>query len=140
MNAFKLATCGIKDDTQLHTHMCYSEFGDMFQSIADMDADVLSIEASRSNLEILQDFAKHKYPNEVGPGVYDVHSARVPAESEVTRLLDGASEVLDARQIWVNPDCGLKTRGWPEVDAALKNMVAAASRARASAQRAARSA
>jgi 5-methyltetrahydropteroyltriglutamate--homocysteine methyltransferase len=130
VHAFRLATSGVSDETQVHTHMCYSEFGDILDAIAGMDADVLSIETSRSKMELLDDFARHRYPNEVGPGVYDIHSPRVPSVDEMTELLNRAAGVLPADRLWVNPDCGLKTRGWAETDASLGNMVEAARRAR----------
>jgi 5-methyltetrahydropteroyltriglutamate--homocysteine methyltransferase len=106
--------------------MCYSEFNDIFHSIKDLDADVISIETSRSQMELLDVFSKTKYPNEIGPGVYDIHSPRVPSEAEMVALLDKAAQRLEAWQIWVNPDCGLKTRDWPETKAALQKMVMAA--------------
>jgi 5-methyltetrahydropteroyltriglutamate--homocysteine methyltransferase len=111
--------------------MCYSEFNDVIDSIGAMDADVISIETSRSQMELLEAFVNYKYPNEIGPGVYDIHSPRVPSVQEMADLLEKARKVLDERQIWVNPDCGLKTRGWPEVKDALKNMVSAAKDMRA---------
>ncbi|MBL4804944.1 MAG: 5-methyltetrahydropteroyltriglutamate--homocysteine S-methyltransferase [Alphaproteobacteria bacterium] len=123
---FRLTSCCVEDETQIHTHMCYSEFNDVIDSIGAMDADVISIETSRSQMELLDAFVDYKYPNEIGPGVYDIHSPRVPSVDEMTALLEKAKKVLDERQIWVNPDCGLKTRGWPEVKDALKNMVTAA--------------
>ena len=126
VDAFRLATAGVKDSTQIHTHMCYSEFNDVLQVIERMDADVISIENARSGSELLQGFEQYKYPNEIGPGVYDIHSPRVPATKEITAALKSMTRVLDDAQIWVNPDCGLKTRGWDETLAALKNMVAAA--------------
>ena len=110
--------------------MCYAEFGDILDAIAEMDADVLSIETSRSRMELLVDFARFRYPNEIGPGVYDIHSPRVPTSGEMVELLERAGRVLPVRQLWVNPDCGLKTRGWPEVEAALVNLVEAARLAR----------
>ena len=128
---FRLSSCCVADETQIHTHMCYSEFNDVIDSIGAMDADVISIECSRSDMELLEAFVDYKYPNEIGPGVYDIHSPRVPATEEMTRLLDKANDVLSVKQIWVNPDCGLKTRGWPEVKDALKHMVAAAKEMRA---------
>jgi 5-methyltetrahydropteroyltriglutamate--homocysteine methyltransferase len=130
VDAFKLATSGVADETQIHTHMCYSEFGDILEAIAEMDADVISIETSRSKMELLSDFARFRYPNEIGPGVYDIHSPRVPKVEEIADLLACAQKVLPADRLWVNPDCGLKTRGWPEVEAALTNMVEAAKLAR----------
>jgi 5-methyltetrahydropteroyltriglutamate--homocysteine methyltransferase len=126
VDAFRLATAGVRDDTQIHTHMCYSEFGDILPAIARMDADVVSIETARSRMEILTDFGAFRYPNDVGPGVYDIHSKRVPSRKEMKDLLRRALEVLPAERIWVNPDCGLKTRGWPEVETALEAMVSAA--------------
>jgi 5-methyltetrahydropteroyltriglutamate--homocysteine methyltransferase len=126
VEAFRLATSAVRDETQIHTHMCYSKFGDILDSIAAMDADVLSIESSRSKMELLTDFARFRYPNEVGPGVYDVHSPRVPTREEMADLLMRAARVLPARRLWVNPDCGLKTRAWPEAEAALREMVEAA--------------
>jgi 5-methyltetrahydropteroyltriglutamate--homocysteine methyltransferase len=105
--------------------MCYSEFNDIIASIADMDADVISIETSRSNMELLDAFVNFKYPNDIGPGVYDIHSPRVPKLEEMTSLLRKASKVIDVDQIWVNPDCGLKTRDWPETKLALQSMVEA---------------
>jgi len=127
---FRIAACCVEDTTQIHTHMCYSEFNDVIESIAAMDADVISIECSRSQMELLESFVSYKYPNEIGPGVYDIHSPRVPNTSEMVTLLEKAGENLDARQLWVNPDCGLKTRGWPEVETSLKNMVDAAKQMR----------
>lgn len=126
VEAFRITASGVMDRTQIHTHMCYSEFNDIIQDIAKMDADVISIETSRSNMELLSAFVNFKYPNEIGPGVYDIHSPRVPATSEMVALLKKALDVLKAEQIWVNPDCGLKTRDWPETKEALQNMVAAA--------------
>ncbi|MFN2570266.1 MAG: 5-methyltetrahydropteroyltriglutamate--homocysteine S-methyltransferase, partial [Gemmatimonadales bacterium] len=126
VDAFRLSTAGVRDGTQIHTHMCYSEFNDVLQVIERMDADVISIENARSGSELLQGFEQYTYPNEIGPGVYDIHSPRVPSTGEITTALKNMSRVLDDAQIWVNPDCGLKTRGWDETLAALKNMVAAA--------------
>src|SRR6266545_2954725 len=126
VDAFRLATAGVRDGTQIHTHMCYSEFNDVLRVIERMDADVISIENARSGSELLQGFEHYKYPNEIGPGVYDIHSPRVPSTAEITGALKSMTRVLDGAQIWVNPDCGLKTRGWDETLAALKNMVAAA--------------
>jgi 5-methyltetrahydropteroyltriglutamate--homocysteine methyltransferase len=124
--AFRLSYTGVQDTTQIHTHMCYSEFNDIFDSIKDLDADVISIETSRSQMELLDAFSRAGYPNEIGPGVYDIHSPRVPSLEEMTELLAKASAKLEPWQIWVNPDCGLKTRDWPETKAALEKMVAAA--------------
>ncbi|TNB48741.1 5-methyltetrahydropteroyltriglutamate--homocysteine S-methyltransferase [Martelella lutilitoris] len=126
IDAFRLAASGVSDATQIHTHMCYSEFNDIIAAIAAMDADVISIETSRSRMELLDAFTAFDYPSEIGPGVYDIHAPRIPATSEITDLLSLARERLDDRQIWINPDCGLKTRGWDEVRPALTNMVAAA--------------
>jgi 5-methyltetrahydropteroyltriglutamate--homocysteine methyltransferase len=128
---FRITQCCVEDTTQIHTHMCYSEFNDVIDSIGDMDADVISIECSRSQMELLEAFIEYKYPNEIGPGVYDIHSPRVPSTQEMVDLLDKAKKNLDERQIWVNPDCGLKTRAWPETKAALKGMVDAAKQMRA---------
>jgi 5-methyltetrahydropteroyltriglutamate--homocysteine methyltransferase len=126
VDSFRLASAGVQDQTQIHTHMCYAEFNDIIDSIAALDADVISIEASRSKMELMQAFTDYEYPNEIGPGVYDIHSPRVPSESEMIELLDKALEVLLPEQLWVNPDCGLKTRGWVETENSLKNMVRAA--------------
>jgi 5-methyltetrahydropteroyltriglutamate--homocysteine methyltransferase len=126
VDAFRLASAGAGDATQIHTHMCYAEFGDILDAIAAMDADVISMEASRSKMELLDAFDEFDYPNMIGPGVYDIHSPRVPSQEEIEALLDRALDVLPARQLWVNPDCGLKTRRWKEVEPALRNMVAAA--------------
>ena len=124
--AFRISASGVQDATQIHTHMCYSEFTDILPEIAAMDADVITIETSRSDMELLQGFGDFKYPNEIGPGVYDIHSPRVPGVSEMTDLLQKAAQVVPIAHLWVNPDCGLKTRGWPETEAALANMVQAA--------------
>lgn len=124
--AFRLCASGVRDETQIHTHMCYSEFNDVIESIAAMDADVITIETSRSDMELLEAFEKFEYPNEIGPGVYDIHSPRVPAKDEMVKLLRKAAQRIPAERLWVNPDCGLKTRAWPETEAALVNMVAAA--------------
>ncbi len=128
--AFRLAAAGVRDDTQIHTHMCYSEFNDILPAIAALDADVITIETSRSDMDLLRGFGAFRYPNEIGPGVYDIHSPRVPTVEEMTRLLAKAAEVIPAASLWVNPDCGLKTRAWPETEAALANMVEAARRMR----------
>jgi len=130
VKAFHITADGVKDETQIHTHMCYSEFNNIIEHIAVMDADVITIETSRSQMELLQAFAQFKYPNEIGPGVYDIHSPRVPTTEEMTSLLVKAAELLPSQNLWVNPDCGLKTRKWPETKAALINMVAAAKQAR----------
>lgn len=130
VESFRLCASGVADATQIHTHMCYSEFNDIISSIAAMDADVISIETSRSKMELLDAFRNFKYPNEIGPGVYDIHSPRVPEVKEMTDLLSLARERLQDRQLWINPDCGLKTRKWEEVRPALVNMVEAARRLR----------
>nr|WP_199158121.1 5-methyltetrahydropteroyltriglutamate--homocysteine S-methyltransferase [Pedobacter sp. ASV2] len=126
VKAFRISASGVQDETQIHTHMCYSEFNDIIQNIADMDADVITIETSRSQMELLDVFADFKYPNEIGPGVYDIHSPRVPKREEMIQLLKKAKAVIPAEQLWVNPDCGLKTRGWDETKKALIEMVEAA--------------
>ncbi|MFG1417243.1 5-methyltetrahydropteroyltriglutamate--homocysteine S-methyltransferase [Xanthobacter sp. V0B-10] len=131
VECFRLCASGVADETQVHTHMCYSEFNDIIDAIAAMDADVISIETSRSKMELLDAFKTYKYPNEIGPGVYDIHSPRVPSVAEMTELLSLARRRLDDAQIWINPDCGLKTRRWEEVRPALANMVAAAQALRA---------
>jgi 5-methyltetrahydropteroyltriglutamate--homocysteine methyltransferase len=128
--AFRVAASGVADDTQVHTHMCYAEFNDILPEIAAMDADVITIETSRSDMELLRGFGSFKYPNEIGPGVYDIHSPQVPSIDDMVRLMKKAVEVIPSGNLWVNPDCGLKTRGWPETRAALQNMVAAAHRLR----------
>ncbi|AZA83935.1 5-methyltetrahydropteroyltriglutamate--homocysteine S-methyltransferase [Chryseobacterium lactis] len=125
VEAFRISASGVEDATQIHTHMCYSEFNDIIQNIADMDADVITIECSRSQMELLNAFADFKYPNEIGPGVYDIHSPRVPSKEEMVALLRKAQAVIPAQQLWVNPDCGLKTRHWDETEKALKAMVEA---------------
>ncbi|MFI0397386.1 5-methyltetrahydropteroyltriglutamate--homocysteine S-methyltransferase [Paracoccus jiaweipingae] len=131
VGAFRLAASVAGDDTQIHTHMCYSEFNDILPAIAAMDADVISIEASRSDMELLEGFRDFAWPNQIGPGVWDIHSPRVPPQPEMTRLLRAAAALIPADRLWVNPDCGLKTRNWPEVEAALTNLVASAQELRA---------
>lgn len=131
VEAFRISASGVEDATQIHTHMCYSEFNDIIKNIADMDADVITIECSRSQMELLNAFADFKYPNEIGPGVYDIHSPRVPSKEEMIELLRKAQNVIPASQLWVNPDCGLKTRHWEETEKALIAMVAAAKEASA---------
>ena len=126
VEAFRLCASGVRDETQIHTHMCYSEFNDVIEAIAAMDADVITIETSRSQMELLEAFRDFHYPNDIGPGVYDIHSPRVPDTAEMTQLLQQAVKRIPAERLWVNPDCGLKTRAWPETEAALVNMVAAA--------------
>lgn len=130
INAFKLSSAVVNDETQIHTHMCYAEFNDIIESIARMDADVITIETSRSQMELLEAFSDFKYPNEIGPGVYDIHSPRVPTIEEMEDLMEKASSMLPPENLWVNPDCGLKTRNWEETVAALKNMVSAAQKMR----------
>jgi 5-methyltetrahydropteroyltriglutamate--homocysteine methyltransferase len=131
IDCFRLATANARPETQIHTHMCYSEFGSMIEHLARLDADVISIEASRSGMELLEAFRDFAYPGEIGPGVYDIHSPRVPSVEELTTLLDRAEERVGRDRLWVNPDCGLKTRGWPETRAALQHLVAAAHARRA---------
>jgi 5-methyltetrahydropteroyltriglutamate--homocysteine methyltransferase len=126
VEAFRLTASGVGASTQIHTHMCYSEFNDIITAVAAMDADVISIETSRSAMELLDAFANFSYPNDIGPGVYDIHSPRVPSQEEMETLLEKALKVLTPQQLWVNPDCGLKTRGWAEVKPALVSMIAAA--------------
>jgi len=129
--AVRLTTAGVRDDTQIHTHMCYAEFGDVLQAIVEMDADVISLEAARSEMKIVDDLARAQYPNEVGPGVWDIHSPRVPSTEEIAGRLRAAVAAFPAARLWVNPDCGLKTRGYAEVQASLSNLVAAAAEVRA---------
>ena len=131
VHAFKLVSSGVADETQIHTHMCYAEFNDILPAIAALDADVITIETSRSDMELLEGFGEFRYPNEIGPGVYDIHSARVPDSGDMMKLLEKAARVIPLERLWVNPDCGLKTRGWPETEAALARMVEAARRMRA---------
>jgi 5-methyltetrahydropteroyltriglutamate--homocysteine methyltransferase len=130
-HAFRVSASGVRDATQIHTHMCYSEFNDILPDIAAMDADVITIETSRSGMELLQGFGAFRYPNEIGPGVYDIHSPNVPGTDEMLHLLRKAATVVPPANLWVNPDCGLKTRRWPETEAALRNMVEAAKALRA---------
>jgi 5-methyltetrahydropteroyltriglutamate--homocysteine methyltransferase len=129
--AFRLTTGGVRPDTQIHTHMCYAEFGDVVQAIDDLDADVISLEAARSPMQVARELAAHGYPREAGPGVYDIHSPRVPSVEEAAGLLRTGLQAIPAERLWVNPDCGLKTRGWPETRASLENLVAAARTVRA---------
>ncbi|MFV8189163.1 5-methyltetrahydropteroyltriglutamate--homocysteine S-methyltransferase [Streptomyces sp. AF1B] len=124
--AFRLSTGGVRPDTQIHTHMCYAEFGDIVQAIDDLDADVISLEAARSHMQVARELAAHGYPREAGPGVYDIHSPRVPSAEEAADLLRTGLRAIPAGRLWVNPDCGLKTRAWPETRASLENLVAAA--------------
>jgi 5-methyltetrahydropteroyltriglutamate--homocysteine methyltransferase len=130
IEAFKICSNGVRDETQIHTHMCYSEFNDIIESIADMDADVITIETSRSNMELLNAFENFEYPNEVGPGVYDIHSPNIPSQAQIVNLMKQAAVRIPAHRLWVNPDCGLKTRHWQEVLPALTNMQAAAQQLR----------
>ena len=130
VEAFRIASSGVHDRTQVHTHMCYSDFSTCLPQIAALDADVITIETSRSAMALLDDFGRFEYPNAVGPGVWDIHSPRVPSKDEMVGLLKRAASVVPPSRLWVNPDCGLKTRGWPEVEASLRNLVAAAKEAR----------
>ncbi|MDL1900440.1 5-methyltetrahydropteroyltriglutamate--homocysteine S-methyltransferase [Anaerolineae bacterium CFX9] len=132
VDCFRLASGGVRDETQIHTHMCYAEFNDIIDAIARMDADVISIEASRSKMELLEAFRRYAYPNDIGPGLYDIHSPRIPSQSELEALITRAMQVLPANQLWINPDCGLKTRTWEQVIPALRTMTAAAQQARTS--------
>ena len=134
VEAFRLSASGVRDETQIHTHMCYAEFNDIIGAVADLDADVITIETSRSNMELLGAFANFNYPNEIGPGVYDIHSPHVPEVGEMERLMEKAKAVLPPENLWVNPDCGLKTRAWAEVKAALRNLVETAKRLREAAK------
>lgn len=124
--SFRIAACGVQDSTQIHTHMCYSEFNDVIAAIAALDADVITLESSRSKMELLQAFETFSYPNEIGPGIYDIHSPRIPTQNEMIQQLQKALHYIPIERLWVNPDCGLKTRNWPETLAALANMVSAA--------------
>ena len=124
--AFRLTHSGVRPETQIHTHMCYSEFTDIIPAIDNMDADVITFEASRSDLQILTSLKEHNFETEVGPGVYDIHSPRVPSVEEIVATLHTMLSKIDRDKLWVNPDCGLKTRGIPETEESLKNMVAAA--------------
>ncbi len=126
IEAFRITSNDVKDDTQIHTHMCYSEFNDIIEAIARMDADVITIETSRSDMELLDAFKGFQYPNDIGPGVYDIHSPNVPGTEQIVSLMNKAAERIPAERLWINPDCGLKTRSWEEVIPALKGMVAAA--------------
>jgi 5-methyltetrahydropteroyltriglutamate--homocysteine methyltransferase len=130
VRAFRIASAGVQDGTQIHTHMCYSEFNDIIEHIAAMDADVITIECSRSQMELLDAFAQFKYPNDIGPGVYDIHSPRVPSTTEIIELMEKAVSVIEPAQLWINPDCGLKTRQWEETRLSLIAMVNAAKQLR----------
>jgi 5-methyltetrahydropteroyltriglutamate--homocysteine methyltransferase len=131
VDSFRLAANGVRDETQIHTHMCYSEFNDIIEAIAAMDADVITIETSRSDMELLDVFERFAYPNQIGPGVYDIHSPNIPDESQIVALMHKAAARIPATRLWVNPDCGLKTRQWAEVIPALTAMVNAARALRA---------
>ena len=131
VQAFRITANGVRDETQIHTHMCYSEFNDIMAAIAAMDADVITIETSRSDMELLDAFEDFQYPNQIGPGVYDIHSPNIPAAQQMIALIKKAAERIPAERLWVNPDCGLKTRQWAEVVPALTEMVAAARALRA---------
>ena len=130
VDTFRLTTACVEDSTQIHSHMCYSEFNDVIENIADMDADVISIECSRSNMELLKAFKDFDYPNEIGPGVWDIHSPRVPSQAEIESLIEKAKSSVKLENLWINPDCGLKTRGWPEVKDTIEHMVSATKKAR----------
>lgn len=130
VQCFRLSSCDIPDEIQIHTHMCYSEFNDIIQAVADLDADVITIENSRSDMELLKAFEDYHYPNDIGPGVYDIHSPRIPTVDEMVHLMEKAAQLIPIEQLWINPDCGLKTRNWEETLAALKNMVTAAHKLR----------
>jgi 5-methyltetrahydropteroyltriglutamate--homocysteine methyltransferase len=136
VKSFLLATAGVRPETQIHTHMCYSEFADLVEAIRALDADVISLEAARSAMDVAEAFARSGYDTELGLGIWDIHSPRVPPVSEMLELLGRALSVLDPDRVWVNPDCGLKTRNWDEVRPALANMVNAARIARARLERA----
>jgi 5-methyltetrahydropteroyltriglutamate--homocysteine methyltransferase len=131
VRSFWVATCGVADGTQVHTHMCYADFNDILPAIAALDADVITIETARSHMELLDGFRRFGYPNEIGPGIYDIHSPRVPAVDDMVDLLERAGRLIPWDRLWVVPDCGLKTRGWPETEAGLARMVEAARRMRA---------
>ncbi|MFY2508359.1 5-methyltetrahydropteroyltriglutamate--homocysteine S-methyltransferase [Vibrio pectenicida] len=131
VDAFKISAAGAHPETQIHTHMCYSEFNEIIGSVAALDADVITIETSRSNMELLKAFEEFNYPNEIGPGVYDIHSPNIPSEEWIEGLINKAAEKIPAKRLWVNPDCGLKTRNWAETQASLSNMVSAAKKLRA---------
>ena len=130
VECFRITASGVKDETQIHTHMCYAEFNDIIEAIARMDADVISIEASRSRMELLEAFKDFNYPNDIGPGVYDIHSPNIPSVDEIVDLIHRALKVIPAGQLWINPDCGLKTRQWDEIEPSLENMISAVEIAR----------
>ena len=125
VDAFKISAASAKPETQIHTHMCYSEFNEIIDSVAALDADVITIETSRSNMELLKAFEEFNYPNAIGPGVYDIHSPNIPSQEWIISLLKKAAEKIPAERLWANPDCGLKTRNWAETEAALTNLVSA---------------
>ena len=126
VDCFRLASSGVRDETQIHTHICYSEFNDIIADIARMDADVITIECSRSQMDLLDVFHHFRYPNEIGPGIYDIHSIRIPSVEEIVNLLKKAAALINPEYLWVNPDCGLKTRGWEETKPSIHNLVEAA--------------
>lgn len=126
IESFKLASSGVQDETQIHTHMCYAEFDNIIEAIGRMDADVISIEASRSKMELLDAFKQYQYPGEIGPGIYDIHSPNIPSQVEMEALLEKAVQVIPIERLWINPDCGLKTRQWEQIIPALTNKIAAA--------------
>jgi 5-methyltetrahydropteroyltriglutamate--homocysteine methyltransferase len=130
VECFRLASSGVDDETQIHTHMCYSDFNDIIEAIGALDADVISIESARSRMELLNAFESYRYPHEIGPGVYDIHSPRVPTAEEMRDLIVEAARRIPVEQLWVNPDCGLKTRSWTEAKPAVANLVQAAKEAR----------
>jgi 5-methyltetrahydropteroyltriglutamate--homocysteine methyltransferase len=130
IRAFRICANAVRDETQIHTHMCYSEFNDIIAAIADMDADVITIETSRSDMELLDVFDEFHYQNEIGPGVYDIHTPNIPSVASMLELMHKAAQRIPAERLWVNPDCGLKTRSWDEVLPALQNMVEASKRLR----------
>jgi 5-methyltetrahydropteroyltriglutamate--homocysteine methyltransferase len=123
---FRLASSGVQDKTQIHTHMCYAEFNDIIEAIGRLDADVISVEASRSKMALLDAFEQYQYPREIGPGIYDIHSPNIPSQGEMEALISKAAQVVPIERLWINPDCGLKTRQWDEVIPALRNMTGAA--------------
>ena len=125
VGAFRIAANGVNDETQIHTHMCYSEFNDIMEAIAQLDADVITIETSRSDMELLDVFEEFHYPNEIGPGVYDIHSPNIPSKEQTVKLMNLAAQRIPPERLWINPDCGLKTRQWDEVIPALQNMISA---------------
>jgi 5-methyltetrahydropteroyltriglutamate--homocysteine methyltransferase len=126
IESFRISAKGVDDKTQIHTHMCYSEFNDIISAIADMDADVITIETSRSDMELLDVFDHFNYPNDIGPGVYDIHTPNTPTQAQIVGLIEKAAQRIPPERLWINPDCGLKTRQWEEAIPALQNMVAAA--------------